>query len=170
MENASKALIIAGAILISILLISVGIMVMNSVNKPIDEVADNANSQATQIFNSKFTIYEGDNKSAQDVKSLLSAVEANKDASHQVFIRTVKIIKNKAQDGSDYCISRAGETIGYINSGEKYKITMIYNIGGGATSEESFMIGNNSDIKAINGNKNLQSEPGYICLIQIEKK
>lgn len=30
MENASKALIIAGAILISILLISVGVLIMNS--------------------------------------------------------------------------------------------------------------------------------------------
>ena len=30
MENASKALIIAGAILISILLISVGVIIMNS--------------------------------------------------------------------------------------------------------------------------------------------
>ena len=42
MENASKALIIAGAILIAILLISVGILVMNSVNKPIDEAANEA--------------------------------------------------------------------------------------------------------------------------------
>lgn len=32
MENASKALIIAGAVLISILLISVGILLMNSSN------------------------------------------------------------------------------------------------------------------------------------------
>ena len=38
MENASKALIIAGAILVSILLISVGVLVMQSMN-PMTEQA-----------------------------------------------------------------------------------------------------------------------------------
>ena len=55
MENASKALIIAGAILISILLISVGIIIMNAINDPVSKGADAATSQATQIFNSQFT-------------------------------------------------------------------------------------------------------------------
>ena len=48
MENASKALIIAGAILISILLISVGIMVMNST----DEVTGGMQQQMDSTSNS----------------------------------------------------------------------------------------------------------------------
>ena len=89
MENASKALIIAGAILIAILLISVGIMVMNAVNKPIDATSEEAISQAAQIFNTKFTVYEGTNKSMQDIKSLLMAVQASNasDSQHQIIMR-----------------------------------------------------------------------------------
>ena len=59
MENASKALIIAGAILISILLISVGIIIMNAVNNPKDQVAKTGESAAIQSFNSTFTKYDG---------------------------------------------------------------------------------------------------------------
>ena len=40
MENASKALIIAGAILISILLISVGILVFNSISEVTDDAGE----------------------------------------------------------------------------------------------------------------------------------
>ena len=43
MENASKALIIAGAILISILLISIGIMLINSGREVTDTGTDNRN-------------------------------------------------------------------------------------------------------------------------------
>lgn len=59
MENASKALIIAGAILISILLISVGIIIMNAINDPVSRGADAAASQAAQIFNSQFSGFIG---------------------------------------------------------------------------------------------------------------
>jgi len=44
MENASKALIIAGAILISILLISLGIMMFNSSKGTTDQAASTANA------------------------------------------------------------------------------------------------------------------------------
>ena len=79
MENASKALIIAGAILIAILLISVGIMVMNSMNKPIDEAASEADSQAVRIFNAKFDSYLGDGQSASTAKQVISIVESTPD-------------------------------------------------------------------------------------------
>ena len=64
MENASKALIIAGAILISILLISVGIIIMNAVNNPADQVAKVGDSATIQSFNSAFAKYEGTKKGA----------------------------------------------------------------------------------------------------------
>ena len=66
MENASKALIIAGAILIAILLISVGILVMNSMNAPLDQASQQATSQAVQIYNAKFKPYLGKEKSARE--------------------------------------------------------------------------------------------------------
>ena len=74
MENASKALIIAGAILISILLISVGIIVMNAINDPISQAGSSAESQATEIFNSKFTAYMGKDQDYSAVKSLFTTI------------------------------------------------------------------------------------------------
>lgn len=44
MENASKALIIAGAILISILLISLGIIMFNASKGTTDQANDTANA------------------------------------------------------------------------------------------------------------------------------
>lgn len=70
MENASKALLIAGAILVVILLISVGIMVYNSSLGNVGEANSQAEAQAIQAFNSRFAIYEG-TQSGTAVKNLL---------------------------------------------------------------------------------------------------
>ena len=75
MENASKALIIAGAILISILLISVGIIIMNAINDPVQQGADTAKSQAAEIFNNKFSSYLGE-QNFTTLKSLYTAVNS----------------------------------------------------------------------------------------------
>lgn len=77
MENASKALIIAGAILISILLISVGILVMDSTNDVTDGVSQQGQTMAARNFNSQFLAYETKTNSAAQIRSLISAVNAS---------------------------------------------------------------------------------------------
>lgn len=95
MENASKALIIAGAILISILLISVGILVFNSTSGVTDNAGktgdvmmssaelENARIQLEttgiieddQLFNKYIVyMYEGDNRTAREVRELCELV------------------------------------------------------------------------------------------------
>ena len=74
MENASKALIIAGAILLSILLISLGIMVYNNSRKTIDDA--NLDSEQVQAFNTKISQYCGTRKSASDMNGLVTAITA----------------------------------------------------------------------------------------------
>ena len=58
MENASKALIIAGAILLSILIISLGIMVYNNAKNTVGSAS--LDKQEIQTFNSDFEKYVGD--------------------------------------------------------------------------------------------------------------
>ena len=77
MENASKALIIAGAILISILLISVGIMIFNGSSGLFNSATSSMSDQEKQMYNQKFTMYEGTKVSGSSVKELLRAVVAN---------------------------------------------------------------------------------------------
>lgn len=82
MENASKALIIAGAILISILLISVGIIIMNAINEPVQQGANAADSQAIEIFNSKFTSYAGTQKGTT-IRQLITSVNSSNASSSE---------------------------------------------------------------------------------------
>lgn len=74
MENASKALLIAGAILLSILLISLGIMIFTQAQ---DTINNSGMSKAEiTAFNSQFTKYEGTQKGS-NVKSLIQEVNTS---------------------------------------------------------------------------------------------
>lgn len=114
MENASKALIIAGAILISILLISVGVLIMNSTGDTQKSVEDNAATIAIRTFNSNFTPYEGESQSASQIRTLVSAVKASnaKDKDHQVTLVL---------------------PTGGLKSSEKYEVVLDYGEGEEAT-------------------------------------
>ena len=112
MENASKALIIAGAILIAILLISVGILVMNSTGSVTDEVGKTADTMALQTFNSQFTTYEGTNMTASQVKSLMGLIKSS-NASNGVSKATDTFTTVKTTDKYVYLESTGatGETV-----------------------------------------------------------
>ena len=75
MENASKALIIAGAILLSILIISLGIIVYNNAKNTVGSAS--LDKQEIQTFNSDFEKYVGDNKTASEVRTMISEVIAS---------------------------------------------------------------------------------------------
>ena len=75
MENASKALIIAGAILLAILIISLGILIFSQAQDTINSV--NMSDSERLAFNNKFTPYEGDNIRGSQVNALAQAVLAN---------------------------------------------------------------------------------------------
>lgn len=74
MENASKALIIAGAILLAILIISLGIMIFNQAQ----EATKNGGMTKAEIstYNAQYTKYEGI-QSGTNVKSLIQEIKAN---------------------------------------------------------------------------------------------
>lgn len=74
MENASKALLIAGAILLAILLISLGIMIFNTASDTITSSGMSDMQQTT--FNQKFEKYEGAQKGSA-IRSLVQEVMAN---------------------------------------------------------------------------------------------
>ena len=75
MENASKALIIAGAILLAIIIISLGLMVVNNARNTIGNAS--INKQEIEQFNSEWVSYEGTNKTASEVKTMIQAVNAS---------------------------------------------------------------------------------------------
>ena len=72
MENATKALLIAAAVLIAILIISLGLVVYNMASETIGAV--DFSSQEVTAFNDKFTQYEGSNVRGSQVNALLKTV------------------------------------------------------------------------------------------------
>lgn len=78
MENASKALIIAGAILLSIIIISLGLVVVNNVRDSIE--GQNLNQEELAKFNDQFISYEGTAVSGARVNSLIQQVISSNQA------------------------------------------------------------------------------------------
>lgn len=76
MENASKALIIAGAILLSILIIAIGMYVYNGAQSTINESMSSMSESEKNAFNSKFVGYENAATGSQ-VKNLIGDLITN---------------------------------------------------------------------------------------------
>ena len=76
MENASKALIIAGAILLSILIIAIGMYIYNSSQNSIGGAVTQISQQEIDAFNQPWEMYEGKQTGA-NVKALISKLNSN---------------------------------------------------------------------------------------------
>ena len=128
MENASKALIIAGAILISILLISIGIMLINSGREVTETGTASMGSYKIQSFNSQFSMYEG-NRKGSELKNIFNTVKSSNatDTVHQVSIVGDGITMNSASDivlTQDYVVTAEYED-GYIKTLKIKKATAV---------------------------------------------
>lgn len=106
MENASKALLIAGSVLIVILLIAVGVRIFNSTHGTAESVETTMSATEIATFNNKFIAYAGKKKSAAQAKALANVVIANNatNATHTVSFDT----KTSASDITNYVANLSG--------------------------------------------------------------
>lgn len=91
MENASKALLIAGAILIVILLIAVGMMVYRGAQGSIQKAIGSMSSTEKDIHNSQFEPFIGNKVSGSNVRSLLSKIITNNSDDNNVNVKLTGI-------------------------------------------------------------------------------
>ncbi len=107
MENATKALLIAGAVLVAILLITIGIRILNSTQGTVD--SSQKTMQATEIttFNTQFTGFLNKNISAAQANSLEQKVLASNAVNKQHYVEFKK-------DGAG--LYKATYTNGYITA------------------------------------------------------
>lgn len=115
MENASKALIIAGAILIAITLISIGIMVITSANGVVDSSQKLMDQQAIQAFNSKFMNFAGKQRGST-VRSLMQTVIANNGTNDDDTSNVAVSFEGQVKDPQTVLAS--------VNSSKYYNITI----------------------------------------------
>ena len=78
MENASKALLIAGAILLCILIIAIGMFIYNSAQSTITDSLTSMSTQEIDAFNNQFVSYEGA-QTGSNIKALMGRLIGNAD-------------------------------------------------------------------------------------------
>ena len=111
MENASKALIIAGSILVTIMVISLGVMVFNNMSSTVKENA-NLDEQERNAFNSEILPYLGQNISGSQVNVLIQKVISidNKALSTSDNVERVSIYKDSVADDNKIVQLKSGAT------------------------------------------------------------
>ena len=125
MENASKALIIAGAILLAILIITLGIMVYRQAAGVVDSNA--MDEVAVSSFNEKFQQYVGENVRGAKVNALLSSVVQNNlsnsdDESKQVKVKVDATNWNGTKPSGSAVVTSTTQC-GSAQTGRSYAIT-----------------------------------------------
>ena len=115
MENASKALIIAGAILISILIVGLGVIIYNNVSGIASDTSG-IDQQAVSSHNSPIESYFSDHTSGSNVRALLTQVQANNSAAN----RNDEVVGNYIYvvDGSNNILTSSD-----IRTGKMYTVT-----------------------------------------------
>ena len=116
MENASKALVIAGAIILVIVLITLGYNVIKNNTDIINK--GNTNQAEIEAFNAEFEPFIGNNKRAADVKNLYSKIIAknaaeesnNSDRRVKMYIDNDAIIDDKITDYSKVSVLKNSDT------------------------------------------------------------
>lgn len=117
MENATKALLIAAAVLIAVLIISLGVIVYNKASEAVTGAGDLGEYQTKQ-FNEKFTKYQSENATGADVNAMLTTVFNH----------------NNSQPGTETCVEVTGaatvaksneitSTPTKVSTGARYTIT-----------------------------------------------
>lgn len=131
MENASKALIIAGAILLAIAIIGIGMYVYQNAADAME--GTDMSSEKVATYNQKFLNYEGLQKGTA-VKTMCSTIVTHNltatDDSEKVQVlldQTVDAEVNVQDVDQDACTTEAINTVkGKIASGKSYKVDYGY--------------------------------------------
>lgn len=119
MENATKALLIAAAVLVAILIISLGLVVYNMSAQTVQSV--DLSQQEVQAQNEQFERYLGDNQRGNQVNAMLSQVLTNNttqtDAGRKVTVYW------GADSSSVYLASSSTSSAKKVDTGKTYSVT-----------------------------------------------
>lgn len=120
MENATKALLIAAAILVAILIISLGISVYNMAAETAQGV--NLNEQEIMAFNEKFNRYVGENQRGNQVNGLLTTV-LNHNINEESESKKVTVLSGSGANASTVLGTSQTTSPRKFDTGKMYKVT-----------------------------------------------
>lgn len=124
MENASKALIIAGAILLSILIIAIGMYIYTSAQANVNNSLTNMETSEIEGFNSTFSSYEGV-QTGSSCKALIGRLISNAktykeepakipSVSYNTSQTNAEVGKNSDQDNTYAAVTVENQTADYV--------------------------------------------------------
>ena len=131
MENASKALIIAGAILLAILIIGLGMTIFNQARDTLSQA--NLDQETIAAFNSKFDNYISDKLKGTDVRTLCDLVRNNNLAVDMSTTFPISIdvggkkVTAKDEKTAKESASKINDAKNSVVKGATYKVTATYN-------------------------------------------
>lgn len=125
MENASKALLIAGAIIVVLVIIAIGMLILNSSTGIFNRATSSMSDKEKTLFNQTFTMYEGTISGSQ-VKSLLQEVISNNNNPENGAI-TINSDDEKPTKSTEY--KKEDGTVVTIKSAANYKVECKYGSG-----------------------------------------
>ena len=163
MENASKALLIAGAILLCILIIAIGMFIYNSASSTITDSLTSLSTQEVEAFNNQFTSYEGV-QTGSNIRALMGRLIANADtyADEPAKIPALNVVatRTNATGGTNVVVTTAGATQDYIDACGRVRNTV-------ETKHEYYVIINyqqNGLIDYVHIEYNIPDDPGAITV------
>lgn len=125
MENSLKAILIAAGIVITLAIVTVGFLVLNSAKQPANDALKKIDNFGQQMQESEFTKYEGADKSGRDVLNAIEQfknepvgiqVKTNKDTGGKWYIHEVSGKKvNKSPTSNDISDAQDRFSDQYIN-------------------------------------------------------
>ena len=137
MENASKALIIAGAILLSILIIALGMYIFSTSSSTSD--VEILNETEIQTFNAKFEKYKG-SQSGSNVDALISALRSNYTTNKDTPERVPQVLNYNSEGNitedtnhsswKNKYIECLTQMSGTLEKSHKYDVKLEYNVQG----------------------------------------
>ena len=108
MDNASKALIMAGAVLIAVILVSLGMLLISSGQTQVEDAINMSDANAVAAFNNQFLQFQGDQRGTAVIQ-LINRIEAS-NAKHIEQVDCEKQIND-------------------VKRNAKYKVTFEYELG-----------------------------------------
>ena len=114
MENATKALLIAGSVLIAILLIAMGVKIFSSTSSTVESTEATMNATAITSFNTQFTGYLNKSLTASQASTLVQKIIASNavNKSRKVTFNSLSTIPTTASAGIYQ--ATVDENTGYI--------------------------------------------------------
>ena len=124
MENASKAILIAGAVLLAIAIIGVGMGIFITARDSIEDMDNQIGTLAVTAHNNKFSLYEGTVSGSQVLECIQKAMSNNSSE--------IEELKNTKID--DVIVVEQGitqfKTPANFKASGKYKANFIYDTNG----------------------------------------